>query len=47
MYYPATRTIFDVLIIVVHKASLIDLITYRYYSGKCQIMKYLCYVLHR
>jgi len=20
---------------------------YRYYSGKCQIMKYLCYVLHR
>ena len=25
----------------------IDLITCRYYSGKCQIMKYLCYVLHR
>jgi len=25
----------------------IDLITYRCYSEKCQIVKYLCYVLHR
>ena len=45
MYYSATRTILVFLFIVVHKPS--GLITYRCYSGKCQIMKYLCYVLHR
>jgi len=42
----ATGTIFYVFIYCCTQSKWIDLITYRYYSGKCQIMKCLCYVLH-
>jgi len=46
MYYSATRTTFYVFIYCCTYSKWIDL-KYRYYSGKCQIMKCLCYVLHR
>jgi len=43
----ATGTIFYVFICCCTQSKWIDLIKYRYYSGKCQIIKCLCYVLHR
>ena len=46
MYCSATRTILCVLIYCCTSTKWFDLNTYRCYSGKRQIMKYFCYVLH-